>query len=45
MDEDTVLYVRETMLPQAKPPSSQTGVIKWGRENLFSGPFNSILTF
>jgi general L-amino acid transport system permease protein len=44
MDEDTVLYVRETMLPQAKPPGSQTGAIKWGRENLFSGPLNSILT-
>ncbi|MGV8952383.1 MAG: amino acid ABC transporter permease [Cypionkella sp.] len=44
MDEDTVLYVRDTMLPQAKPPANQTGVIKWGRENLFSGPLNTILT-
>lgn len=44
MEEDTVLYVRDTMLPQQKPPANQTGVIKWGRENLFSGPLNTILT-
>ncbi len=40
----TVLYVRETMLPEATPPLGQTGAIKWVRENLFSGPLNIILT-
>ena len=41
---ETVAYVRETMLPQATPPVTETGVIKWLRENLFSGVLNTILT-
>ncbi|CAM5353464.1 amino acid ABC transporter permease [Frigidibacter albus] len=40
----TVAYVRETMLPQATPPVSEVGAIKWLRENLFSGVLNTILT-
>ena len=40
----TVSYVRETMLPEAEPPLSEVGAVKWLRENLFSGIFNSILT-
>ncbi len=40
----TVLYVRDSMLPQAAPPLGQTGAIRWLRENLFSGPLSIILT-
>ena len=40
----TPSFVRTEMLPQQTPPSSQRGLVKWLRENLFSGWFNSILT-
>ncbi len=40
----TVAYVRETMLEQKEPPITETGAIKWLRENLFSGATNIILT-
>lgn len=40
----TVAYVRDTMLPQQEPPITEKGVVKWLRENLFSGWFNSVLT-
>ncbi len=40
----TVAYARETMLPPAPPPVRERGAVKWLRENLFSGPFNIILT-
>lgn len=37
-------FVRTDMLPQHSPPVGESGIIKWLRENLFSGWFNSILT-
>lgn len=37
-------YVRTEMLPEKAPPNTQTGAIKWARENLFSSVTNSILT-
>ncbi|SOC17685.1 L-glutamine ABC transporter membrane protein /L-glutamate ABC transporter membrane protein /L-aspartate ABC transporter membrane protein /L-asparagine ABC transporter membrane protein [Rhodobacter sp. JA431] len=37
-------FVRNEMLPPAPPPVSQTGLVKWLRENLFAGPLNSALT-
>src|SRR5688572_33333807 len=40
----TVPYVRDTMLPQADPPVGERGAVKWLRENLFSGPVNTVLT-
>jgi general L-amino acid transport system permease protein len=40
----TVAFVRDTMLPSAPAPQSEAGAIKWLRENLFSGPVNTILT-
>ena len=40
----TVAFVRDTMLPQQPPPVTETGVVKWMRENLFSGWFNTVLT-
>ncbi len=40
----SVAYVRDTMLPEAEPPASETGVVKWVRANLFPDWINSILT-
>ncbi|ATQ54874.1 amino acid ABC transporter permease [Paracoccus yeei] len=40
----TAAFVRDTMLPPAPPPVAERGVIKWLRENLFSGPLNIVLT-
>ncbi|MCL3881102.1 amino acid ABC transporter permease [Marivita sp. GX14005] len=41
---ESVAYVRDTMLPQQPPPASEAGAVKWMRENLFSGWFNTLLT-
>ena len=40
----TAPFVRNTMLPPAPPPAMQAGMIRWLRENLFAGPFNTFLT-
>ncbi len=40
----TDTFHRTEMLPAQKPPVTERGAVKWGRENLFSGPFNTILT-
>lgn len=40
----TVGFVRDTMLPSAAPPVRESGAVRWLRENLFSGPVNTILT-
>jgi len=37
-------FVRNTILPPQAPPLTEKGAIKWLRENLFSGWFNTILT-
>jgi general L-amino acid transport system permease protein len=37
-------FVRDTMLPPAPPPVSQTGWVLWARENLFSSWLNTLLT-
>ncbi len=39
-----ISFVRHQMLDPQAPPASQSGVVKWLRENLFSGPLNSVLT-
>jgi general L-amino acid transport system permease protein len=44
MAENTAPFVRDVLLPEAPPPASETGVIKWMRENLFSSPLNIIMT-
>jgi len=41
---DTVAYVRDTMLEQREPPLSTVGILGWGKKNLFTGPFNTIVT-
>ena len=40
----TTRFVRESMLPSQEPPATETGAIKWLRENLFSGVLNIVLT-
>jgi general L-amino acid transport system permease protein len=37
-------FARTEMLSAQKPPVTERGAVKWLRENLFSGPFNTILT-
>ena len=44
MTEQVTAFVRHTPLPPSPPPASQTGLVKWLRENLFSSVFNAILT-
>ena len=44
MHAETVPFVRETMLPAAPPPAREAGAIRWLRNNLFSGPVNTVLT-
>ena len=44
MDRSAVAFVRHETIPPAPPPTAETGAIKWMRENLFSGIFNSIMT-
>ena len=43
-NSDNIVFVRTEMLPELPPPATETGVIKWLRENLFSSVTNSILT-
>ncbi|WGW05258.1 amino acid ABC transporter permease [Tropicibacter oceani] len=40
----TVAFVRDTMLPEQAPPTSEAGAVKWVRANLFPDWFNAILT-
>ncbi|GIT90313.1 amino acid ABC transporter permease [Jannaschia pagri] len=40
----SVAFVRKTEIPASPPPMAETGALKWVRENLFSGPFNTIMT-
>jgi general L-amino acid transport system permease protein len=44
MKGTSTAFVRETMLQPEAPPLTEKGVVKWLRENLFSGWFNTILT-
>lgn len=38
-------YVRQSMIAAEAPPATERGAIKWARENLFSSPLNTVLTF
>ncbi len=40
----TAAFVRHDTLPELPPPASETGLIKWMRENLFAGWFNTLMT-
>ncbi|WP_370229611.1 amino acid ABC transporter permease [Cognatishimia sp.] len=39
-----VSFVRHDQIPPSPPPAREAGLVKWLRENLFSGWLNSILT-
>ncbi len=43
-DRQSFAFVRTETIPEAPPPASETGAIKWLRENLFSSVTNSVLT-
>ena len=40
----SVGFVRDTEIPPAPPPATETGPVRWVRENLFGGVFNTVLT-
>jgi general L-amino acid transport system permease protein len=40
----TVAFARDTMIEPKEPPVGEAGVLKWLRENLFSGWLNILLT-
>ncbi|PJF10376.1 amino acid ABC transporter permease [Pseudorhodobacter sp. MZDSW-24AT] len=44
MNTSTSTFVRTEMLPQQAPPITESGAVKWLRENLFSSVLNTILT-
>ena len=44
MSDQSIAFVRHQTLPPSPPPASETGIVKWMRENLFSSVTNSILT-
>ena len=37
-------FVRTDMTPPKAPPLTERGAVKWLRDNLFAGPFNTLLT-
>lgn len=39
-----IAFVADGTIPPSPPPANQTGIVKWLRENLFSGVTNTILT-
>jgi len=41
---NSIAFVAEGTIPPSPPPANETGVVKWLRENLFSGPVNTLLT-
>ena len=41
---DTTRYVQAKQLEALPPPNLSRGPVAWVRENLFSGPFNTVLT-
>ena len=40
----SVAFVRTEQVPQAPPPFSTTGPVKWAKDNLFSTPAYALLT-
>ncbi|PWE32726.1 amino acid ABC transporter permease [Maritimibacter sp. 55A14] len=44
MNRDQLSFVRHDMLPEAEPPVTEKGIVKWLRENLFSSVSNTVLT-
>ncbi len=43
-NSQSLAYVRTQMIPEQEPPLGEKGIVKWIRDNLFSGVLNSVLT-
>ncbi|PSL18490.1 amino acid ABC transporter permease [Shimia abyssi] len=43
-DKNSIAFVATEVIPESPPPARETGIVKWGRENLFSSIPNGILT-
>ena len=43
-DTSSVAFVRTAEIPPSPPPASETGIVKWLRQNLFATPANAVLT-
>jgi general L-amino acid transport system permease protein len=43
-DTSNVSFVRHEEIPPSPPPATEAGLLKWVRENLFSGVLNTVLT-
>lgn len=39
-----ISFVQKEQIPASPPPASETGVVKWLRENLFNGVWGTLLT-
>ena len=44
MAENNASFVRHELIKEQVPPVFERGLVKWVRENLFSSPFNAIMT-
>ena len=44
MAKNNASFVRHELIKEQVPPVSERGLVKWVRENLFSSPFNAIMT-
>lgn len=44
MADHNISFVRRDEIPPSPPPANAAGPVKWARENLFSGPVNTIMT-
>ena len=44
MAKNNAAFVRHQLIEEQAPPITERGVVKWVRENLFSSPFNVIMT-
>ncbi|MGR3756960.1 MAG: amino acid ABC transporter permease [Tranquillimonas sp.] len=43
-EAESLLFVRNEMMPEREPPLAESGAFKWLRENMFSGWLNILLT-
>ena len=43
MTDANISFVRTEALPPSPPPTAETGIVKWLRENLFATPANGLL--
>ena len=44
MSKENLLYVREKLEPQERPPENNAGIWAWAKANLLATPMNTIFT-